>query len=299
MSAGSIISGAFRLVRERPAAVAVWGFVYMVAVVGLSFAMRPVAALQGLGADANPQMMAANMSALFGRLSLFGIAFLLLFVILMTAAQRAVLRPADQGFFYIRVGMDELRMLAVALVLIISSYGAIILGAVIFGLAVALVTAGGGSVAMVAVVIIGILLMLGAMIWFQVRLSLAYPLTLIRGRIIIGESWRLTRGRFWSLFGAYFVIYLIVFAVSMVGSMVTSGAYFAELMRSAANPEAVQQAAQAQMARQFGSITVITVIGWLLSGVVGALTVGLGGGVVASAARELAPDQDMLAQTFA
>lgn len=302
MSAGSIIEGAFRLVRERPAAVAVWGLLYMVAVIAMSFVMRPMIGFQAAGLGNDPQAaqaMLANMSTMFARLALLEFGLLLLFIVLMTAAQRAVLRPAQAGFFYLRIGMDELRMLGLALILIILFYlgllVAVILIAIVAGIVA--VAAGGGGAAVIA--IIAGLLLFPVLIWLEVRLSLAFPLTLLRRRIIIGESWRLTRGRFWSLFGAYFVIFLIVFALAMVAAMVTSGAYFAEMMRNANNPVAMQQAAQAQMARQFGAINVMTVVGWLISAMVGALTIALGGGAVATAAKELAPDQEAVAETFA
>jgi hypothetical protein len=301
MSAGSIIEGAFRLVRERPAAVAVWGLLYMVAVIAMSFVMRPMIGFQAASLGNDPQAaqaMLANMSTMFARLALLEFGLLLLFIVLMTAAQRAVLRPAQPGFFYLRIGMDELRMLGLALILIILFYVGLLIAVILIAIVAGIVAvaAGGGGAAVIA--IIAGLLLFPVLIWLEVRLSLAFPLTLLRHRIIIGESWRLTRGRFWSLFGAYFVIFLIVFALAMVAAMVTSGAYFAEMMRNANNPVAMQQAAQAQMARQFGAINVMTVVGWLISAVVGALTIALGGGAVATAAKELAPDQETVAETF-
>jgi hypothetical protein len=302
MSAGSIIEGAFRLVRQRPAAVAVWGLIYMAMVVAMGFAMRPMINFQTAALGQDPQAMQAmfaNMSTMFARLALLELVMLCVFIMLMTAAQRAVLRPAQAGLFYLKVGMDELRMLGLAVILIVLFYIGLIIAVIVIAIVAGLVAVAAGAVGAAVIAIgAGILLFL-ALIWLEVRLSLAFPLTLMRGRIIIGESWRLTRGRFWSLFGAYFVIFLIVAALGIVAAMVTSGAYFAEMMRHPGNPVAMQQAAQAQMARQFGTINVMTVIGWLISAVVGALTVALGGGAVATAAKELAPDQETIAETFA
>jgi hypothetical protein len=298
VSAGSIIEGAFRLIRERPMAVAIWGLLYMLSAVGMTFVMRPVIAMQA-AAMTNPQLAVANMPAMFGRLFLMEFAILVLFVVLMTAAQRAVLRPGEQGFAYLRIGMDELRMLALALILIVLFYVGFIVVAVVLALVVGGVAAAAGGFAAVPIGIVAVLLLLGALVWLEVRLSLAFPLTLLRRKIVIGESWRITRGRFWTLFAAYFAIFLIVATLSVVVGLAATGSYIADMIRNAGNPEAMQQVAQAQMARQFGSITLLTVIGWILSAIVGAVSIALGGGAVATAVRELVADEEDIGETFA
>ena len=55
------------------------------------------------------------------------------------------------------------------------------------------------------------------MAWFYVKLSLSFPLTLLRRRFVIGEAWTLTKGRFWTLFGAYFMIFVIMFVPVAAG----------------------------------------------------------------------------------
>jgi hypothetical protein len=70
-------------------------------------------------------------------------------------------------------------------------------------------------------------------------------------------------------------------------------------MHSAGNPAAVQQAAQQQMARQFGAITGMTVVGWIFGAIVGGLTIAIWGGAVATAARLLTFNPDEIAETFA
>jgi hypothetical protein len=140
---------------------------------------------------------------------------------------------------------------------------------------------------------------LAVAVWLEVRLSLAFPLTVMRGRIVIGEAWRASRGRFWTLFGAYIVIFLLMLVLWIAASLVTSGGYFAELAASGFTPEGIQAAGEHQMARQFGSINATTVIGWLLGAIAGSLSIALFGGAMATAARELTGHTDELAETFA
>jgi len=61
------------------------------------------------------------------------------------------------------------------------------------------------------------------------RFSLAGPLTLLEGKIIIGPSWRLTRGHFWRLLGAYLVIVLLLALIYAVAMMLRPGPSMASM----------------------------------------------------------------------
>jgi hypothetical protein len=226
--------------------------------------------------------------------------FLVLYAVLFAAAQRAVLQPERQGFFYLRLGMDELRLLALSVIFFVGFYIAMVVVAVLMSLLIGVLAALSGSVGLAAgLAIVEALAIFVLAIWFWTRFALAFPLTLLRGRIVIGEAWRITRGRFWTLFTAMLVIFLIVLALWILFSAVVSGGYYAQLMHSAGDPVAVQQAAQQQMARQFGAITGMTVVGWILGAIVGGLTIAIWGGAVATAARLLTFNPDEIAETFA
>jgi hypothetical protein len=96
---GRVIGGGFRLLRERPADVAAWGLLYMLAVIGMTFLMRPFMASQMQAMGGDPQVALANFGAIMGRAALFGLLFFVLYVILIAASQRAVLQPERRGFF--------------------------------------------------------------------------------------------------------------------------------------------------------------------------------------------------------
>jgi hypothetical protein len=299
MTVGSIIGGAFRLVRERPGAVALWGLIYLAATVALMLTIGPMfakfAAIGGNGAQMAPEDLSQMMSAIL----LFELVFFVIMTVLFAASQRAVLQPERQGLAYLRLGMDELRLIGLALLLLIGFYVGFLVGSIIVALVAGVTAVAAGAGGAVPLMVAGMLALFGVAIWLQVRLSLAFPLTLLRGRIIIGEAWRASRGRFWTLFGAYFLISLLLLVLWIAATLVTTGSYFAELAASGFTPEGMQAAAEHQMARQFGEINATTVIGWVLGGIAGGLSIALLGGAMATAARELTAGVDELAETFA
>jgi hypothetical protein len=298
LNAGTIIGGGFRLIREHPAAVAVWGLLYFLATALFGLVLRP-AAVQAASAGDDPAAAMNAMQGMMGQLLLVNLAYVVLAVMLGTATQRAVLRPEQGGFFYLRLGLDELRMLGLALLLFVMLYVGILVLGLVLGLAMGVaVMSGGAGGAFAAAMVVYIAAMLAAVIWFEVRFSLAFPLTLLRGRIIIGEAWRLSRGRFWTLFLAYFALTLILMLVWAAIMAVTMGPYLSELIRGGVNPEALRAAVQAQMARQLGPLDAMTILGWALSAFGGALGLALLGGAIATAARELSVDRQGMAQTF-
>jgi hypothetical protein len=300
MDIGAVIGGGFRLIRQRPAAVAVWSLLYMLVIIGMSFLMRPFmqAQVQAMGGD--PQVAFAHIGALIGRMFLFGFLAFILYVILFAASQRAVLQPERQGFFYLRFGMDEVRLLALSLIFLIGFYVGMLVLVLVMSLLIGLFAAMTGSIGVTAgLAIVEFIAIFVFAIWFAVRFALAFPLTLLRGKIVIGESWRITRGRFWSLFAAFLVLFLILILLWGIVTSVTSASYFAGLARAGSDPAAMQQAMQQQMARQFGAITPTMVVGWILGGAIGGLTIAIWGGAVATAARLLTFNPDEIAETFA
>jgi hypothetical protein len=299
-SVGSILGGAFGLVRREPLAVLVWALLYLAAMALLLLAMRPafeiyadlissqLAAAPGKPLDPQAlQPYIARLQAVAGIGFLGQIGLFALQTTLFTAAQRAVLRPAERRFFYLRFGMAELIQMGLAFLLIIGlSFGSL-LAMLILGIVVGIAAAASGSPA-VAVLLFAIsfLVLMGGTIYVMVRLSLAFPLTFIRGDLVIGESWRLGRGRFWPLFGAYFVIMIVQQLLAMALLALAFAPVVSEAMQSGGTPEAAQLAFRHQMEHFVsldpGAIAIIVGFG-LLTG----FGIALFGGAVATAARDL------------
>ncbi|HEY5711679.1 MAG TPA: hypothetical protein VIT38_07275 [Allosphingosinicella sp.] len=312
LSVGSILAGAFGLVRRNPLAVLVWGLLYTAAIASLFFAMRPVLQVygemisqqmaKGPGAPMDPEALQpfmARLQAAGGLVFLAEIGIFVLIMVLFTAAQRAVLRPAERGFFYLRVGGDELRMIALGFFVMVCIYiGSFVASLVLILFGAILAFALGSPGAVVAVFLLCFLALMGAITYFEVRVSLAFPLTFLRGTFVFADAWRLTKGRFWTLFGAYFVIMLVYMLLASILLGVVVAPFFSALASAGDNQEAMQAAVSQEAANllTFGP-RMIAILGGAV--VTTGLTIGLFGGAIATAARDLAPDEAKRADTFA
>jgi hypothetical protein len=216
----------FRVVREHLKTVGIWAILMTVAslivsIATIKLAGPQMAAMMELSAEQNsdPQATLKAMEGM-GPLFLFSAAYsLVIYSILLAGVNRLVLRPQDSAGAYLRLGADELRqagvLLLVNLILLAAYFGLVIVAGVVIGIGVAV---GGGPVG----VILGVLLFIGvlaAMVFLAVRLSFAGVLTFDKGKVSIRDSWDLTKGRFWPLFGAYFValvLAVVVYALMLV-----------------------------------------------------------------------------------
>jgi hypothetical protein len=136
---------------------------------------------------------------------------------LAAAMVRAVLRPLDDRFGYLRLGADELRQLGLfclALLVMLGVYIGVILVTVVVGVLLVAAKAAPASVAVVAIA-----LWLFALVFVGIRLSLAPALTFDTRRINLFGSWAMTRGRFWSLLGAYLLAFALVLVVYLLSFM--------------------------------------------------------------------------------
>lgn len=215
----------FRVARRTPMTILIWtaayilSFVVTFALVGGSFIalMAAAAELQGIthptAQDLEPFWAAYAGMAWILPLSLIFNA------VLYTAALRAVLRPGESRFGYLRLGMDEVRVLVVTLVLGILGgiAGTVIFGAagVLGGLGAAAAGDAGGLI-----VVVAIAAALVAFIWLAVRFSLALPITVAEQKFAIFDSWGMTKGRALGLFGMTLIVIVMAVVVSILASLV-------------------------------------------------------------------------------
>ncbi|MBS0297685.1 MAG: hypothetical protein JSR45_15350 [Proteobacteria bacterium] len=218
----------FQVIKRAPLAVVAWIVLYLVAI-GLMFwglfaAMGQAGLLTAFGADiprdtTDPTAVFKAMGPMLGVFGLMFPASIVLSMVMLCAIMRAVLRPEDKGFFYLRLGGDELRVFVVALVyyiLAIVLFGALIGGIVLGciaewqankGLSILIGFAGGCAVFAIAVV-------------FWNKLCLSFPATFATRSIRLFDGWALSRGRFWPLVGMNLLALLIGMAISIGFSMV-------------------------------------------------------------------------------
>ncbi len=153
------------------------------------------------------------------------------------AVQRRYVR--DEGF-RLGLGGDELRLILLALIWFAVSVGIYILSAFAIG-------AGTASVIMaldderlgLLVLLVSVIFVACTWLWVAVRLAPASAMTIRDRRLKFFDAWGASRGRFWSLFGAYIVLAIIIFFASVIAWFVMGTVVVNALM---ANAHALEQA---------------------------------------------------------
>ncbi len=129
------------------------------------------------------------------------------------AVYRLIFRPEEHGFFYLRLGPDELRTLVAVLVFILGA-GALALLAVMLGRAVRPFGVSAPIVVALAAITVGY--------WLMMRFGLVLPICVAERRLDFAKSWRLTRSRAWALTG----MTLLAGCLALLLSVLVWGLFF-------------------------------------------------------------------------
>jgi hypothetical protein len=216
----------FRLIGRRPGAVAVWVLLWLLLAMGpiiLGFALlaphlggmiADMRDMPGDGAGAFSRMLRFQ-AALWSFIGPWMLWVLVVQSIFDAAIFRAVLEPRPQGLAGLKLGMDEVRLFLLRIILVVLWMAYLCL---LTGLGVAAFIAAshapngvGGWLDALAVLILVCLA-----IYAPIRLCLAAPMTLAKGRIDPFGSWRKTRGRFWPLVGMICIIFVFMVVIGVV-----------------------------------------------------------------------------------
>jgi hypothetical protein len=141
-----------------------------------------------------------------------------LWVIYASAVWRKMLRGEEIGFHGLTWGKDENRLAFAYLIYYGLNMGAslVFVFAILFGAAII------GGLALIApsvAAIIGAILVIFAMfasVWFYIRISQFGVLTIATRKMATIDSFKETRGHFWSFFGAHFIQGFLVSLVFMI-----------------------------------------------------------------------------------
>ncbi len=236
-SIGTALGAPFHLAGRRPLSVLVWGLLTLApaaAAIGVMICMmgtmpfgHDLAAMDDAMVFDSVMLQMLQFQAVSGLLNILQIV---VSVVVATAVIRATVRPGrGDPFFYLRLGMDELRVAVVMIALVVGLYLAIIvLGAigVSLGIAVWSVGAPANGWAVAAIAIVGVLTVL----LLFMRLSLIAPASVLHRDFAFTQGWALAKGQTLKLFGLLLltmvvaiVIHLVVAAV-VVGVLISVGA---------------------------------------------------------------------------
>lgn len=217
----------FRVVRRHPVALVFWALLYLVffaaafalAGPGIIHLMSSATSLQTAGGEPSWEDFQPLMQTYLTVLALVLPLGLVVSAVLTAAISRAVLRPAEKSFGYLRLGADEMRVLAVTIILFFVMLFAMGLCGAVIGFAGALTA---GSSAAGPVVVLLCLAAICVYAWLMVRLSLAVPITVGERRIAVFESFAATKGHFWALLGMALLAFVMSIVVSILGSIVVT-----------------------------------------------------------------------------
>lgn len=208
----------FRITRENRGAFLRWVlFSFVVSLLGaivtVSMPVEVRSALDTLRADNTPTMVQLG-EALIATSPLLVVG-LAVQCVMAAAVYRIIFRHDDARFGYLRLGMDELRLMALTILFLLLVIG-LLMGVTI---GAGLVMAGVYAVSAPLAVFLGGLVELfaiGLVIYVLVRLSLAPVITFVGRRVTIFDSWRVTKGQFWKILLAYVIAMFCIFLIMVV-----------------------------------------------------------------------------------
>ncbi len=215
----------FRIVRRNPLAIVFWGLAYILffaaffALFGGSLATLMATTERLQGAQPGPQDLEALGQTYIGFMGLVAPLGLLLGAVLNAAVARAVLRPTEKSFGYMRLGGDELRVLAVSVILGVLIGAAALVMFIVVGIGAGLAGQANPGLAWLVGVLLG-LAAIAVLIWLMVRLSLAVPITVAEKRIAPFESFGLTKGKTLPLLGMAIIAGIMSVLVSLLGTII-------------------------------------------------------------------------------
>jgi hypothetical protein len=212
----------FRITRENPGAFMRWVLVSFVvsilgAIVSVSMPAEVRDALATINADETPTLTRFGEALLaLAPLLAFGLAVQCM---MAAAVYRLILRHDDTRFGYLRLGLDEVRLMVLTLMYVLMFIAFMVL--ITLGAALVMsVAAFAGQNVMIFVGAATELFLLGLVVYVGVRLSLAPVATFAEKRLSLFESWELTRGQFWRLLGAYVLALACVVVLGLLALVV-------------------------------------------------------------------------------
>lgn len=201
----------FQLIHGHWRVVLGWCLFSVVSFVGLVILAFFAIVLVTLGATSPDQ--ANKLGGVTGGLIL-GLGGAAIQWVVLAALYRMSLRPETQpGLYYLRFSRDEGRLFGLWLTLLVLFVFLMTAGFLVLRWLDGLSPMAGS---------VGTLAFLAFMVWLAIRVSLAGPANFASGRFGLADSWRLTRRRFWPLFGMILLALCLLALIAIVLFIVTA-----------------------------------------------------------------------------
>jgi hypothetical protein len=219
----------FRVIRRNPGVLIAWALFHLITMAAFAWLIFAKfgdfaghVQVQASASSSGFMMSPKALELMRPLLPLYAIILpisLLIGAMLVSAANRSVLRPRESGLGYLRLGMDEIRQLILVIAFVVLGLiFEVALGAVSIGVAA-------GAKALLAKApsaphyipfVLGVAVFLIVLITVEVRLSLASAQTFATRKINLFGSWRLTAGQFWPMLATYVLMVVVLIVVAIV-----------------------------------------------------------------------------------
>jgi hypothetical protein len=224
----------FRLIRDRPMLVVMWTLVSFG--VGLGFVLLALLLMGGAfmnlaqlgqGAEPAPEDVARIFMTMIPLFLLMLPVGLIYIGVMAAGVNRAVLRPQEKSFFYLRLGADEMRQAVVLLVQALAWFGLYLLFALVVAMTVGFGAISAGLAAgaeapdpsslgaMFGGILIAGLAGLVVALFLMVKFSLASAQTFHTRAINLFGTWDLTKGRFWPMLGTFLLTFVFLLMIGI------------------------------------------------------------------------------------
>ncbi len=196
----------FRVTRRAPVAVLIWIAFYLLFTMAVFVLMggslaQLMASAQALEGNVEPSMeeLGAFFGVFVGFMALALPVSILMQSMLYCAMTRAVVRPEQRGFGYLKISRDELNVIIALVALWIMAVVVFGVTMVIFGILTGILAGAAGDAGGWAALVLFLALLIGG-IYLALRFAFVVPMTVDHRAIRIFESWGATRGQALKLF---------------------------------------------------------------------------------------------------
>ncbi|MDB5472103.1 MAG: hypothetical protein JWR84_3663 [Caulobacter sp.] len=238
---GKTATAGFGVIGRQPLSPLIWGLVTLVLSVGPMLLVLPAMAeffrmaIEGAqnNAPANSEEMMRVSSQMNAVTPLTWITGLLAYALTTGALFRVMLKPDDKSWFYMRISMAEVMLVAVTIVFAILFFMALLVVAVIVAIVATIAWQASEAAGITTAIILG-LAAFGVLLWGALRFSLAFAMSWERKQFLLFESWTLTKGHGLQLFLAGLLNFLIMILLSLLLAIVVGGTVIGLLAASGA-----------------------------------------------------------------